>query len=239
MITLHVFGPQFGLPDPSPFVHKAEVLLKLSGVPFKVCTGDLRRAPKGKMPFIEEDGKLMGDSTLIRLHLEQKHGVDFDKSLTSLQKGTAWAVEKMLEDNLYWAVVNERWLNDENFDKGPRRFFDAVPAMIRPIIVPMVRRTVRKNLHAHGLGRHTNAEIVALASRAIEATANVLGDNTYLMGTQKCGADATVYAFIASVLTPFFKSELRPVAQRFPNLVAYCDRMQREFYPNLGAQAVA
>jgi hypothetical protein len=28
MITLYAFGPAFGLPDPSPFVTKAEVLLK-------------------------------------------------------------------------------------------------------------------------------------------------------------------------------------------------------------------
>lgn len=233
MITLYTFGPQFGLPDPSPFVQKTEVLLRISGVPFKTSSGDLRRAPKGKMPFIEEDGKLMGDSTLIRLHLEKKYGVDFDKHLTPLQKGTAWAVEKMLEDNLYWATVYERWLDDDNFDRGPRHFFDRAPAPLRPLIAKMVRRIVRKNLHAHGLGRHTNAEIIALASRAIEATANVLGNNTYLMGDQKCGADATAYAFIESNLTPLFKSELRPVTQKYPNLVAYCERMRKEFYPSL------
>jgi hypothetical protein len=32
VITLHTFGPAFGLPDSSPFVTKADVLLKLSGV---------------------------------------------------------------------------------------------------------------------------------------------------------------------------------------------------------------
>ena len=29
MITLESFGPAFGLPDPSPFVTKAEMLLKM------------------------------------------------------------------------------------------------------------------------------------------------------------------------------------------------------------------
>ena len=32
MITLATFGPAFGLPDPSPFVTKADVLLKISGL---------------------------------------------------------------------------------------------------------------------------------------------------------------------------------------------------------------
>ena len=33
MITLYAFGPQFGLPDPSPFVTKADVLLKMGCCP--------------------------------------------------------------------------------------------------------------------------------------------------------------------------------------------------------------
>ena len=48
MITLYTFGPMFELPDPSPFVMKAEVLLKmgelaLSGVYVAVSTS----SPKG------------------------------------------------------------------------------------------------------------------------------------------------------------------------------------------------
>lgn len=40
----------------------------------------------------------------------------------------------MLEDHLYWLVVADRWLDDGNFAKGPARFFDAVPAPMRPLI---------------------------------------------------------------------------------------------------------
>src|SRR6187401_2151788 len=98
MITLHTFGPMFGLPDPSPFVTKADVLLKMSGLPFQARGGNFRQAPKGKMPYIEDDGVKIGDSTLIRLHLEKKYSINFDKHLSSVESGVAWAVEKMLED---------------------------------------------------------------------------------------------------------------------------------------------
>ena len=73
MITLHTFGPMVGRPDPSPFVTKAAVLLKLSGLPANTVIGDLRKAPKGNLPNLEDDGKVMGDSTLMRLHLDGKH----------------------------------------------------------------------------------------------------------------------------------------------------------------------
>ena len=35
MITLYIFGPAFGLPDPSPFVTKIEVLLKMTGLAYR------------------------------------------------------------------------------------------------------------------------------------------------------------------------------------------------------------
>ena len=35
MITLYTFGPTFGLPDPSPFVTKAEMLLELARLPYR------------------------------------------------------------------------------------------------------------------------------------------------------------------------------------------------------------
>jgi hypothetical protein len=72
MITLHTFGPAFGLPDPSPFVTKLDILLKMSGQPYKAEIGGLRRAPKGKLPYIVDDGVTIADSTFIRWHLEKK-----------------------------------------------------------------------------------------------------------------------------------------------------------------------
>ena len=55
MITLYTFGPRWGLPDPSPFVMKAEVLLKMAGVSYeKSVQPDPRKAPKGKLRLLYE-----------------------------------------------------------------------------------------------------------------------------------------------------------------------------------------
>ena len=231
MLKLATFGPGFGLPDPSPFVVKADVLLQLSGLPYERMAGNLRKAPKGKLPYLDDDGAVIPDSTFIRLHLENKYGVDFDRGLSPQQRGAAWAVEKMLEDQFYWIIINERWLDDANFAKGPAAFFRPIPAPIRGFVVRSVRKGLRRTVHGHGLGRHAQAEIQVLAARTIDAVANVLGDNEYLMGPSACGADATVYAFMSGVLTPFFESQVRPMALKHANLVAYCERMKLRFHP--------
>jgi hypothetical protein len=165
MITLQSFGPAFGLPDPSPFVTKAEVFLKMAGLPYVVDTGGFKKAPKGKLPYIDDDGETIADSTFVRWHLERKYKIDFDRGLTPEQRATAWAFEKMLEEHLYWAVVHARWMDDANFAKGPRHFFRTVPAPMRPLVVAMIRRQLRRTLHGQGVGRHSPEEIVALGTR--------------------------------------------------------------------------
>ena len=231
MITLHTFGPYFGLPDPSPFVMKAEMLLKLSGLPYETSRGGFKRAPKGKLPYIREGETVVADSTLIRMYLEQQHGIDFDRTLDARSRGIGWSAEKMLEEQHYWAMVYWRWLDDENFAKGPKAFFKRAPALVRPIAEKLVRRRIRRNLHSHGIGRHSEAEMTGMVARGIDALSQIMGDNRYFLGDSPSGADATVFAFLACGLTPHFNSPLRDKMQSVSNLVAYHDRMMREYFP--------
>ena len=231
MIKLIVFGPAMGLPDPSPFCMKAMALLKMSGLEFETEAGDVRKAPKGKIPWCIDNGVNVPDTTFMRFHLEDKHGIDFDVGLSDAEKATAWAFEKMCEDHLYWAVVNTRWMDKTNFDKGPRKFFDAVPAVMRPVIIAMVRRDVKKTLHGQGTGRHTDDEIIHLASRDLKALSDFLGDKPYFMGGKPTGVDATVHAFIASCLCPLFHGPLLDATRAHPNLIAYHDRLMQEWFP--------
>jgi glutathione S-transferase len=231
MITLYTFGPNFGLPDASPFVMKGEMLMKLSGLPYETSTRGFGKAPKGKLPYIRDGETVVADSTLIRLYLEKQYSIDFDRGLSARERGIAWSVEKMLEDHIYWALVYWRWCDDANFDRGSKIYFKRAPALIRPLVIGAVRRKVRNNLHAHGLGRHSEAETTAMALRAIDALSQILGENRYFFGSTPCGADATAFAFIASTLTPVCESPLRDKLLGTPNLLAYSERMMKEFFP--------
>ena len=232
MITLHTFGPAFGQPDPSPFVMKAMALLKLSGLPYTtdMFTGGPNIGPKGKRPFLVDDGVTVADSTLIRFHLEQKYGLDFDAHLTPQQKGVTWAVEKMCEEHLYFAAVYFRWMVDENFNKGPATFFNKAPALIRPLVRGATRSKTRKMLYAQGMGRHSEAEIAQLACRDIDALAQVLGDADWFGGASPCAADASAAAFVMACMCEHFESPLLTQAKSHQNLVAYAQRVQSRFF---------
>lgn len=231
MITLYAFGPNFGLPDPSPFVTKTDLHLKMTGLRYDTAFGGLPIAPKSKLPFIVDDGETIADSTFIREHLERKYGVDFDEGLAPAEQAQAWAAERMVEDHLYWAMVHDRWMIDDNFARGPARFFDAAPEAARPAIMAQAREKVRLALYGQGLGRHSGEEVVALAARSLGAVSTLIGDKPYLMGGRPCGADAIVFGVLAGILWPDFDSPVRRAGLRYSNLVRYCRRMMEQWYP--------
>ena len=237
MITLYGSGPNFGLPDASPFVTKVETLLRMSKLPFEKALMSFSKAPKGKIPYIEDGGQLLGDSTLIRWHIEKKYGIDFDQGLSAEQRAAGWAFEKMAEDSLYWANAYFRWMVDANFRKGPVSFFKDVPAPVRPLVVSMIRRRLRKTLHGQGIGRHSADEITAIGKRSIDAIAGYLGDKPFFMGNVPAGIDATMFAFAVSAICPLFDSELQRAASGHANLRRYVGRMTARFYPEFGELA--
>ena len=232
MITLYGFGPGFGLPEISPFVTKTEVQLKMAGLPYRREKAKPTASPKGQLPFIEDDGEVIADSTFIRAHLEGKYGFDFDAPLSLQDRARAWAFERMIEHHLYWAMVGARWVDPENFAKGPAHLFDAAPEHLREKLREDAQFRVAENYLLSGLGRHAPDEDVDLAVRSLLALSVQLGDKPYLMGDSPCGTDATAFGALAGILTPFFDSQLRERTDRFENLSAYVDRMMVRYFPD-------
>ena len=232
MITLYGFGAGFGLPEISPFVTKTEVQLKMAGLPYRKERAMPPASPKGQLPFIDDDGEAVADSTFIRAHIEQKYGFDFDRGLGQRERAQAWAFERMIEHHVYWALVGARWVDSGNFAKGPAHFFDGAPEDRREKLREDAQFRVAENYLLSGLGRHAPDDDVELAVRSLYAVSLQIADKPYLMGEVPCGADATAFGALAGILTPFFESKLRARAEQFGNLVGYVDRMMRRHYPD-------
>jgi Glutathione S-transferase N-terminal domain len=65
-IVLHQFSRSFGLPNASPFCMKLETYLRMAEIPHELAFEEtLDKAPKKKMPYIEDEGQKIGDSNLV------------------------------------------------------------------------------------------------------------------------------------------------------------------------------
>jgi glutathione S-transferase len=233
MIELYASGPNFGLPDPSPFVVKAMMLFKMAGIPYEPKVMSFRRAPKSKIPYLRDGNLILGDSHFIARHLEAAHKADLTGGYSPRERAVGWAIARMMEEHFYFLNVQERWMPDNNFNIGPRRFFDGVPAPLRPFVVAMIRRKVRNMLKGQGLGRHTDVERLELAKGDVSAVETLLGDNPYILGIRVSEADACVFPFLLSAQSSHFTSAIGDHIRTRPMIMAYLARLRDEFFPDV------
>jgi glutathione S-transferase len=232
MIHLYQAPAVWGIANMSPFCLKLESYLRMAGVPYAVKPLAMNKAPKGKIPFIEDDGTLMGDSQLIIEHLKRKHGDPLDAKLGTEDRARGHVLRRMLEESTYWHIVYVRWQDEEGWS-AYRPLFEAMfPPVVGKVMPSMIRRRVIQNLRAQGLGRHKPEEILAMGKEDISALAAVLGDKPFLFGDNPTSFDATVYGMVASITAFPVDSPLRRFTREQKNLTGYVDRFQQRFYAN-------
>src|ERR1700690_260589 len=114
-ITLHQLPAVWGIPNMSPFCVKLETYLRMTGTRDKTAPADIRRAPKGRVPYVEIDGVLVGDSSVIIDQLKRKQGDPLDQALSKEQRALALVIQRTIEDHLYFSGAWLRWSQAESF----------------------------------------------------------------------------------------------------------------------------
>lgn len=236
MITLHQLTPALGLPNISPPCMKLETWLRMVKLPYTVGELDLSKAPKGKVPFIEHEGRILGDSNLIIEHLKARHGTDPDAHLSDEERAISLAVRRMLDENFYWVIVSIRWTRPQvwpTFREGLARSLPAaLPLEARlETIDSQLRPMMLGQLQAQGMGRHSPGEVDGIGVADMRAVADLLANRRYLLGERISTADAAVYAYVANILEAPIDNAVRDYAASRPNLRDYCVRMKAEIFP--------
>lgn len=95
----------------SPFVTKLEARLRFDGVSYRREDGDIRKAPYGKLPYIDftssnAPGQTLPDSELIAKKLVGD-GVlmDLNKDLSVVEKAHDLSLRALLETKIYFYQV--------------------------------------------------------------------------------------------------------------------------------------
>lgn len=232
MITLYSFGPAFGVMDASSFVVKIDLYLRVAKLDYEVKSGvnHLKRSPKGKLPFIEDDNQAIGDSSFIIEYLNNKYTVNIDENLTEAQKAIAYLFTKSLEENLYWCLVYSRWADDKTWPISKEAFFSGIPFLIKDIAAGMIRKKTVKTLNSQGISRHSHEEVLSIANKSLEALSNVLGDQNYFFGDSISSFDITAYSILCQFLLVDYVSDFNLLAKKYNNLVHYCERINSQYY---------
>lgn len=230
-IKLFQFPTFWNIPNPSIFCMKIESYLRMTKLPYEIITTtNLRKAPKGKLPYIDDEGEIIADSSFIITHLKEKYGDSVDQQLTPEQRAHALAIQRLVEDHLYWVLCYSRWIDPLGWQIVKDVFFQKAPSYLRSLIATVVRQDIKKALHKQGIGRHTREQIYQLGKLDLLALSRLLDNHTFFCGEQITSIDATVHACLTSIIQPPIESPLKIEALKYKNLIEYCQRMDDRLY---------
>lgn len=234
-MNLYTFGRVWNVPDASPFCVKLETWLRMSNIEYCNHFGaqHIKHAPKGKLPFIELDGQLMGDSQLIIRFLSQRFGNPVDQHLTDEQKAITLMVQRTLDEHCYFGMVYSRWIDPANWPTTRDVFFTPVPRLLRSFIAGNIQKKMAGQVYQQGTGRHTKEDIYQLCCEDLQAVLCLLGDNTYFFGEQPSSIDALIYSYFCNFLYPPAMTPMKQLLQNSAAAVTYTERMQKRYFNDL------
>jgi glutathione S-transferase len=229
MIQLFTFPEAFGLRNVSPFCLKIEMALSYLGQEFEIVhEHDPRKSPKGKLPYITDEGRTIADSELILDYLDEKSGGALYSQLAPGEYGRGIALTRLAEDHLYWLLVASRWLDDEWFPNIQKGFFSAFPPLLRNVVATIARRQVRSTLALQGLGKHNFEEQKGFARRDFKALTDVLEGSNYLVGKSMTVFDFSIASLLAGLIDNKPATWISVIAEEYPALRTYTERIQSE-----------
>jgi len=231
-IKLCMVGTGWGVPfaTSAPFPLKLATWLRMGGLRYEdVIENNPGKGPKGKTPWIVDGDLRMGDTELIIDHLSAKYGIDLDAHLSAGERAIALAWRRTFEEHYHQAFEHALFLGEGGRERLAE-FGSVLPPVARSIVPFMFANALRKQLHARGLGRHAEKEIVAMGKADLDAASEFLGDKPFFLGDEPSSVDACVFGFLGVSVYVEGKNPLFNHAASLTNLFDYCERMRARYF---------
>ena len=232
MIKLYGFGKRFGVIDASPFVVKVDLFMRIAGIEFESENdfNNIKKSPKGKLPFIEDNGNKIGDSAQIIRYLTQTYNLSLDDQLTEQQKAQAIFATHCLDESLYWCLIYSRWVHQPTWQVVKEGFFSKLPIPLKWFLPGILQKGVKKTLHRQGYGRHSLEELVEKSDQVFSSLSIMLAGNDYFFGGKPSSFDAVAYSVLCQFISFDFDNPFIEKARQYDNLIAFCQRIEKEYY---------
>ena len=221
-----VFGSRL-----SPFVEKVVRGLQLKGVGFELVEpkgpGDMKKwnPQTRKMPVVEFDGEKVWDSTFILRRLDRL----VPKPPLFADDPVAAANQRQLEDwadeSLYWYVMAFHW-TPKNAATVANRNLSMLPAFLRPLVVPLMRRQMTGMVKAQGMGRLPEETLGQEFGARLDDLLRMLGERPFFYDERPSVADLAVFGQLHAAGSGAVPETHRALHER-PRLVDYMKRVEQ------------
>jgi glutathione S-transferase len=221
MLTLYSWPALCGVADNNGYGLKVYAFLKLAGVPFThTHLFDAASAPRGQLPYIDDDGEIVGDSDTILAHLTRTRGLTIDAALTDAQRDRDHLVTRMLDD-LYWVMSYARW-KDERYWPAFRDTLKREHPNFTEESLDAAKAYNAQRYHYAGIGRYAPDAALARGLADLGVLARLVPAAGFVHGAKPTSIDAGIYGFVANIYFYDIDTPLRQCVVAHHNLVRHC-----------------
>jgi glutathione S-transferase len=234
MIKLYRSGRFETLGDASPFIYKLETYLRMAGVPFEAevlpVNTLLQSAPRKLIPYIDDEGHRIGDSSLIIAYLQDKYDDPLrDRALSHDQEMLGTLIKTLCEHELFYIMIYGRWL-DGDYLSFSRFLARQEPEERQARAAELSLEFVKGLLNGFRIGRYDSEFVQNALQKKLEVLSHFLGDQPWILGNAPSMFDAGLYGILASFIHFPLPNKHVEIARGYENLVAYCDRIKATVY---------
>jgi glutathione S-transferase len=223
MILLYQF-------EASPFCDKIRRILHTKHVPYTVhnvplsqTATKLRRInPIGKVPCIDDGGRILADSTDIAYHLEERFPLPSLIPASPRERALCHMLEDWADESLYFYEVRMRLTFSSNAPRTIELLTRDEPGIVRtlaPIVIPAMMKNITRQ---QGIGRKPEEWVVRDLERHADALLGWLDGREWLVGEALSLADIAVFAQMFCIRSTV---EGGRVVSARPGLASWMDRV--------------
>jgi glutathione S-transferase len=221
MVTLYSYPGLFGVADNNGYGLKVYAFMRLAGVAFRhEHILDASAAPRGQLPYILDDGEVIGDSDTIIDHLIGKYRLTIDDALSTRQRSEDLLVTRMLDD-LYWVMSYSRWKDDRYWPAFRDALMREHPGLAEEALLK-ARAFNFQRYHFQGIGRYAPEPAYARGLADLAALAEIVPASGYVHGARPTRIDAGIYGFVANICFYDIDTPLKRFVVSRQNLVRHC-----------------
>jgi glutathione S-transferase len=221
MITLYSYPTLFGVADNNGYGLKIFAFMRMVGLPFvHEHIFDASAAPHGQLPYIIDDGDVIGDSEAILGHLTRKYQLKIDAALGVQERRLNLLVTRLLDD-LYWVMSYSRW-SDERFWPSFQRAFLRHHPNLTEMELTKARAFNLQRYHFQGIGRYVPDEAYARGLADLNVLDEIISDEGFVHGAQPTSIDAGIYGFIANIYFYDIETPLKQFVTSRKKLERHC-----------------
>ena len=221
MLTLYSYPGLFGVADNNGYGLKVYAFLRLAGVPFRhEHIVDTSQAPRGQLPYVDDDGEIIGDSETILAHLVRKRGLTIDAGLSEAERDRNVLIARLLDD-LYWVMSYSRWKDDRYWPAFRDAMLREHPGLTEATL-QRAREYNAQRYHFQGIGRYEPDDAMARGLADLGVLARAIPATGWVHGPQPTSIDAGIYGFVANIFFYDIDTPLKRFVVAHDHLVRHC-----------------